>query len=102
MNVNSEDQQSSLIRALGPVDATMIVMGGVIGSGIFVSPSVVAREVHSAGLILCEWLIGGVLALLGACGLAGYAALQAQAQAVRTAPAPRIDPRTVRTRLPLI
>ena len=44
----------------------MIVMGGVIGSGIFVNPSVVARQVHSPVLILGAWLLGGVMALFGA------------------------------------
>ena len=36
-----------LARKLGVFDATMLVMGGIIGSGIFVNPSVVAREVHT-------------------------------------------------------
>src|SRR5262245_28086739 len=44
----------------------MIVMGGVIGSGIFVNPAVVARHLHSPVLILGAWIVGGVLALLGA------------------------------------
>jgi APA family basic amino acid/polyamine antiporter len=55
-----------LAAKLGLFDATMIVMGGVIGSGIFVNPAVVARHVYSPVLILGAWLIGGVLALLGA------------------------------------
>src|SRR3954469_15365136 len=44
----------------------MIVMGGMIGSGIFVNPAVVARSVHSSALILGAWLVGGAAALLGA------------------------------------
>ena len=44
----------------------MLVMGGIVGSGIFVNPSVVARQVHSPLLILGVWAAGGVLALLGA------------------------------------
>jgi len=55
-----------LAAKLGLFDATMIVMGGVIGSGIFVNPAVVARHLHSPFLILGAWLAGGVLALLGA------------------------------------
>jgi basic amino acid/polyamine antiporter, APA family len=47
-------------------DATMLVMGGIIGSGIFINPYVVAREVHTAPLILGVWLFGGSLALAGA------------------------------------
>ncbi len=44
----------------------MIVMGGIVGSGIFINPYVVALHVHSAFLILGVWLAGGGLALLGA------------------------------------
>jgi APA family basic amino acid/polyamine antiporter len=44
----------------------MIVMGGIVGSGIFINPSVVARHVHTPFLILGVWLAGGVLAMLGA------------------------------------
>ena len=55
-----------LAAKLGLFDATMIVMGGVIGSGIFVNPSVVARQVHSPVLILGAWLLGGVMTLFGA------------------------------------
>jgi APA family basic amino acid/polyamine antiporter len=53
-------------RQLGLFDATMIVMGGIVGSGIFMNPSVVARQVHTPFLILGVWLAGGALAMLGA------------------------------------
>ena len=43
----------------------MIVMGGIVGSGIFINPYVVALSVHSTSLILGVWLAGGALALLG-------------------------------------
>ena len=51
---------------LGLFDATMIVMGGIVGSGIFINPYVVAMHVHTAFLILGVWMAGGLLALLGA------------------------------------
>ena len=44
----------------------MIVMGGIIGSGIFMNPSVVARQVHTPFLILGAWVFGGLIALAGA------------------------------------
>ena len=44
----------------------MIVMGGIVGSGIFRNPSVVAHQVHSPFLILGVWILGGALALSGA------------------------------------
>ncbi|HVR39547.1 MAG TPA: amino acid permease [Thermoanaerobaculia bacterium] len=56
----------TLARRLGAFDATMIVMGGIIGSGIFINPYVVARQVHSPALILGAWIAGGAIALLGA------------------------------------
>ncbi len=64
-----------LAAKLGLFDATMIVMGGVIGSGIFVNPAVVARQVHSPVLIVGAWLLGGALALLGAMIYAELAAI---------------------------
>jgi basic amino acid/polyamine antiporter, APA family len=65
-----------LARRLGPFDATMIVMGGIIGSGIFINPYVVARHVTSAPLILGAWAAGGMVALLGAFVYAELAALR--------------------------
>ena len=44
----------------------MIVMGGIVGSGIFMNPSVVAREVSSPLAILGAWALGGLIALAGA------------------------------------
>ena len=61
-----ETGKPQLAAKLGLFDATMIVMGGVIGSGIFVNPAVVARHLHSPVLILGAWIVGGVLALMGA------------------------------------
>jgi APA family basic amino acid/polyamine antiporter len=55
-----------LRKQLGPFDATMIVMGGIVGSGIFMNPYVVAKAVHTPFLILGAWFAGGVLAMLGA------------------------------------
>src|SRR5215467_4019333 len=55
-----------LARKLGPLDATMIVVSGIIGSGIFINPYVVAQRVETPFLILAVWLAGGVIALCGA------------------------------------
>jgi len=51
---------------LGLFDATMIVMGGIVGAGIFINPYVVARQVHTPALVLGAWLLGGLIALAGA------------------------------------
>ncbi len=57
---------AQLLRRVGLFDATMIVMGGIVGAGIFINPYVVARAVHTPVLILAAWSAGGVVALLGA------------------------------------
>jgi APA family basic amino acid/polyamine antiporter len=53
-------------RQLGLFDATMIVMGGIVGAGIFAIPSEVAHRVHTPFLIFGVWLLGGLLAMCGA------------------------------------
>src|SRR3954454_12288569 len=68
--------EPTLARRLGPFDATMIVMGGIIGAGIFVNPSVVARQVHTPALVIGAWLIGGAIALVGAFVYAELAVLR--------------------------
>jgi len=68
--------QPQLARKLGLFDATMIVMGGIIGSGIFMNPSVVALQVHTPFLILGAWVLGGLFALIAAFIWAELAALR--------------------------
>jgi APA family basic amino acid/polyamine antiporter len=51
-------------------------MGGIIGAGIFVNPSVVAQRVQTSSLVICVWLIGGLIALIGAFVYAELAALR--------------------------
>jgi basic amino acid/polyamine antiporter, APA family len=53
-------------RQLGLFDATMIVMGGIVGAGIFANPSEVAHRVHTPFLILGVWVVGGLIAMCGA------------------------------------
>ncbi|MFI4970163.1 MAG: amino acid permease [Lysobacterales bacterium] len=53
-------------RRLNAWDASMVVVGGVIGSGIFLTPAAVARQTGSGHEQLLAWAIGGVIALIGA------------------------------------
>lgn len=71
---SSSESSAGLSRRLGAFDVTMIVMGGIIGSGIFMNPYVVARQVHSPALILGAWAAGGAIALVGALVYAELAA----------------------------
>jgi len=66
----------ALARRLGLFDATMIVMGGIIGSGIFINPYVVAQRVTTPFLILFVWALGGLIALAAAFIWAELAALR--------------------------
>jgi APA family basic amino acid/polyamine antiporter len=55
-----------LVRKLGYFDATMIVVSGIIGIGIFLNPYLVAATVETPFLILAVWAAGGIIALAGA------------------------------------
>lgn len=68
----------SLLRRLGLFDAVMLVMGGIVGSGIFINPYVVAQQVHTPFLILGAWAAGGAVALAGAFVYAELAARRPQ------------------------
>ncbi len=62
----NETAPPNLARRLGLFDATMIVMGGIIGSGIFINPYVVAQQVPNKWAIMGVWAFGGLIALAGA------------------------------------
>jgi APA family basic amino acid/polyamine antiporter len=62
-------------RALGPFDATMVVVGGIIGAGIFINPYIVAQRLPSEGWVLAAWAAGGAIALAGALAYAELGSL---------------------------
>ena len=76
-------------RVLGVFDATCIVVGAIIGTGIFFTPSTVARTVETSGLALTAWGVGGFIALCGALTFgelgARYTGEAAQYQVLRDA-----------------
>ncbi len=59
-------QSTTLIRALGPLDATMIVMGSMIGSGIFITSAESARLIGAPGWLLLAWAVAGLMTITGA------------------------------------
>ncbi len=65
----------SLRRDLGAFDATMVVVGGIIGGGIFINPYLAAQRLPTAAWVLAAWAFGGVVALAGALAFAELAAL---------------------------
>ena len=70
MNPAQPPARVGLVRALGPFMATALVVGTVIGSGIFKKPQSVAEDLPYFGLVAAVWVLGGLLALLGALALA--------------------------------
>ena len=64
--MSGEEQQSGLVRALGPIDATMIVIGSMIGSGIFITSAESARLSGAPGWLLVAWAVAGLLTITGA------------------------------------
>jgi APA family basic amino acid/polyamine antiporter len=71
--------QATFQQRLGLFDATMLVAGSMIGSGIFIVSAEIARDVGSAGWLMVVWLIAGVMTVLGALAYAELAAMMPQA-----------------------
>ena len=65
-NIDNQRERSSLVRALGPVDATMIVIGSMIGSGIFIVSAESSRLSGAPGWLLLAWALAGLLTITGA------------------------------------
>jgi APA family basic amino acid/polyamine antiporter len=70
---------STLDRRLGVFSATTIIVGSMIGSGIFIAPSIMAGYVATPGIWLGLWLVGGGLTLLGALAYAELCAMMPRA-----------------------
>ena len=70
---------SGLRRTLSTWDLTLLVLGNVIGSGIFIVPSVVLRQSGSVGVAFAVWVVGGVLSLFGALAYAELGAMDRSA-----------------------
>ena len=71
----TEKRQPTLVRALGVGDATMLVVGCIVGVGIFRTASSIATHLHSPALMLVLWIFGGLLSLCGALCYAELAAM---------------------------
>jgi APA family basic amino acid/polyamine antiporter len=65
-NIDNQRDGSSLVRVLGPVDATMIVIGSMIGSGIFIVSAESSRLSGTPGWLLLAWVLAGLLTITGA------------------------------------
>src|SRR4051812_40094079 len=75
LSADGNASRPGLVRALGPWMATAIVVGTVIGSGVFRKAYQINQDVEGFGLIAGAWVLGGVLALLGALAYAEVAVM---------------------------
>src|SRR5580704_17655153 len=73
------ERRIELPRVLGPVEALCVVVGTVIGSGIFLVPAEVARDVPAIGPIVLVWIVGGIFSAAEALTLAELGAMLPQA-----------------------
>ncbi|HEY8834927.1 MAG TPA: amino acid permease, partial [Chthoniobacterales bacterium] len=79
MSPETEPTNGKFIRGLGLLDSTMLVAGSMIGSGIFIVSSIIARQVGSPGWLLVVWLVTGVLTLMAALSYGELAAMMPKA-----------------------
>jgi APA family basic amino acid/polyamine antiporter len=66
MATTSTDIDAGLVKGLGLLDSTTIVMGSMIGSGIFIVSADIARQVDSPGLLMLTWVVAAVLTMIAA------------------------------------
>ncbi len=72
-------RESGLVKGLGLVDASTLVMGGMIGSGVFIVAADISRQVQSPGLMILTWLVTAALTLIAALSYGELAAAMPQA-----------------------
>ena len=70
---------NKFVRGLGLLDSTMLVAGSMIGSGIFIVSSIIARQVGSPGWLLIVWVVTGLLTLMAALSYGELAAMMPKA-----------------------
>ena len=73
------EQDKELVKGLGLTSATMLVMGSMIGSGIFIVSAEISREVQSPALLIGAWAITGFLTIVGALSYGELAAMMPRA-----------------------
>jgi APA family basic amino acid/polyamine antiporter len=71
--------EQELVKGLGLTSATTLVMGSMIGSGIFIVSAEIAREVNSPALLIAAWLVTGFLTVTGALAYGELAAMMPRA-----------------------
>ncbi len=78
-NTAASGRSADLIKGLTLLDSTTLVMGSMIGSGIFIVAAEVAREVRSPGLFLLSWVLSGLMTVIAAVSYGELAAMMPRA-----------------------
>jgi len=60
------EHETEFVKAISRLDATALVVGSMIGSGIFIVSAQILRDVHSPGVLLVAWALSGIVTLMGA------------------------------------
>ena len=81
-NSGAPQEYHGLVRRLGPLDATMIVVGSMIGSGIFITSAESARLTGAPGWLILAWAVAGVMTITGALCCSELAAMMPRAGGV--------------------
>ncbi len=79
MGAKEIESEAGFLRRLGLLDTSFLVIGAVVGSGIFMTPGLIAADLPSPGLLLAVWLLGGLITLCGALSFAELGAMYPRA-----------------------
>src|SRR3989454_11191585 len=71
----TQQPRTEFVKAISRLDATALVVGSMIGSGIFIVSADILRQVHAPGVMLLVWALSGVVTLMGALAYGELAAL---------------------------
>src|SRR5712664_1922809 len=71
----TQQPQTDFVKAISRLDATALVVGSMIGSGIFIVSAEILRQVHAPAVLLIVWALSGVVTLMGALAYGELAAM---------------------------
>src|SRR5262245_22463428 len=75
MMATAQQPHTEFVKAISRLDATALVVGSMIGSGIFIVSGGILGQVHARGLLLLVWALSGVVTLMGAVSYGELAAM---------------------------
>src|SRR5256885_12961917 len=73
------EDQPSLVRGLSLMDSVLLLTGGIIGAGVFLTPKEIAAVLHTPSLFIGIWAVGGAITMLGCLAFAELGAMYPEA-----------------------